>query len=646
MKLGLGLGLNSYYSNGTIPIPAAPTALAATSPTATSFNANLLQGAHNVTEFIDVSVDSNFLSFVGSYNNFNIGNVVVYPIPGLSSQTQYYYRFRAALDILIQPPVLANSYYQQFLPVTWTGGTSDIGTVLNGISDATITNKYKVTVQGTVASPKVYPEQNLTGFDNYVSVFAEEDYGVTINSSGGTSNVFDLGGHNMTLQGFIMTQSNAGKYCVHVDSVPTNAEVVIVRNCKMTSIGSANWAAAGGLYAGQNVTFINCEFTCSAVEAVLYHNHTLAESSGDASGRRLLFYNCKFSGAGGVYTDFIYENRGSGSTTDFIAFYNCNIASIKIVNVAAGAGETYLYVDPSCGSPIINAVDPSKVLTPTQFATFLGTNNLSISDNSNTVSVTTSSEGNLPLDNFGGTVIGAWSTIRQLFTNNAGNGVKLFGSTPNTTQIFTLPVDQAAVATFKGAGTLGIDTLYDQSGNGKDFINATTATQPSYNIDGFKTGVPSIHTDGTKKLTLASPMTILDSNTAGQKFDAIVVINKETALAIFARSTPQLVFYQANGGSTLYFYQSGTPHITYSVPNSQNIELRIQAIVNGAVTWWINGVSVGSTTMTAITILFNELFNDDDGETYVGKFVEADIFLNGDNTKIAAYEANIVANLL
>ncbi len=473
MQLNLGFSLANHRKVGTYY---APTALPATNnTTGIAFTANVQPGSNNTgTYWVDVFL-ADGVTYVGSWNNVQFSglselvNTSIYPF------TQYKYRFRAGLNIIVPPTPLTNAFWQHFLTVTWTGGSSDIETVLMSISDAALTNQYKVTVQGTVASPKVYAESGLTGFDSYVSVFAEEDYGVTINSSGGTANIFDVGGHIMTIQGFIMNQSNPGKYCTHIDSSPGIGPNVIVRNCKMTSTGSANWATAGGLYAGQTIRFIGCDLTAeasTAKEGVLFHGHTAAESGGSTVGRSLAFFNTKMRGqdtsngaaitiqtitrtvgshtvnvgatghglligenfiaslatdptlngtytvlAGGftanaftytttattavtsdativikaqyLHTDFIYENRGSGSTTDFIAFYNCDLRSIKIVNAGAGAGETYIYVDPSCGSPMIAAVDPSKVLTTAQFATFLTTNNLSISDNSNMESVTT-----------------------------------------------------------------------------------------------------------------------------------------------------------------------------------------------------------------------------------------------------------------
>ncbi|HMO52359.1 MAG TPA: autotransporter-associated beta strand repeat-containing protein [Kiritimatiellia bacterium] len=92
----------SYYSAGqTISattegdVPVAPTATAASSVQPTSFQANWQSVVGATSYRLDVSTVNTFSSFVGSYNNLNVGNVTTFSVSGLTGGQTYYYRVRA-----------------------------------------------------------------------------------------------------------------------------------------------------------------------------------------------------------------------------------------------------------------------------------------------------------------------------------------------------------------------------------------------------------------------------------------------------------------------------------------------------------------------------------------------------------------------
>ncbi|MBX3103128.1 MAG: fibronectin type III domain-containing protein, partial [Bacteroidetes bacterium] len=86
---------SNVISVTTLPVPPAPNSLAGTSPTCNSFVANW-QTATNATSYrLDVSTDPDFGSFVGTFNNLNVGNVTTRSVTGLVHSTMYYYRVRA-----------------------------------------------------------------------------------------------------------------------------------------------------------------------------------------------------------------------------------------------------------------------------------------------------------------------------------------------------------------------------------------------------------------------------------------------------------------------------------------------------------------------------------------------------------------------
>lgn len=67
--------------------------------TQTSFKANWAALPEVIGYNIDVSTDPNFTSYVGQYNNFELGNVTNLNVTGLVTNTVYYYRLRARNDI-------------------------------------------------------------------------------------------------------------------------------------------------------------------------------------------------------------------------------------------------------------------------------------------------------------------------------------------------------------------------------------------------------------------------------------------------------------------------------------------------------------------------------------------------------------------
>src|SRR3989339_385981 len=107
---GLSENTNYYYrvraynvsgtsgNSGIITVLTAPTipvAIAATTITASSFNANWNASVGAAKYFIDVATDNGFTSYVVGFDDLDVGNVTTYSVTGLSSNTTYYYRVEA-----------------------------------------------------------------------------------------------------------------------------------------------------------------------------------------------------------------------------------------------------------------------------------------------------------------------------------------------------------------------------------------------------------------------------------------------------------------------------------------------------------------------------------------------------------------------
>ena len=84
-----------YIWGGETPGLGTPVATSATNITMASFSANWNAAASATGYELDVSINSDFSSFVTGYNDLDVSNVTTYSVTGLSAETDYYYRVRA-----------------------------------------------------------------------------------------------------------------------------------------------------------------------------------------------------------------------------------------------------------------------------------------------------------------------------------------------------------------------------------------------------------------------------------------------------------------------------------------------------------------------------------------------------------------------
>jgi hypothetical protein len=85
----------TVYPPTSVVIVSAPIATDESAVEETSFTANWEASENATGYYIDVSLASDFSSFVAGYNNLDVGNVITKNVVGLIADTTYYYRVRA-----------------------------------------------------------------------------------------------------------------------------------------------------------------------------------------------------------------------------------------------------------------------------------------------------------------------------------------------------------------------------------------------------------------------------------------------------------------------------------------------------------------------------------------------------------------------
>jgi len=68
----------------------------ATNETASGFTANWKSVSGATGYLLDVSISNSFVTYVGIYQNLDVGNVTSQNVTGLAANTFYYYRVRAS----------------------------------------------------------------------------------------------------------------------------------------------------------------------------------------------------------------------------------------------------------------------------------------------------------------------------------------------------------------------------------------------------------------------------------------------------------------------------------------------------------------------------------------------------------------------
>lgn len=585
---GVGFGIFNHKTISSGPTSPTPETIAATNnTTGYSFTANITPGTHNTGNyFLDVFLQDG-MTYVPGFNNFIVEGATSKQVSPVGGLHLYKYQARAALDIIIRPYIRTDADYQHIVTVVRIDGHSnEIANTIALITDSSATNRYKVIIpNGIYYSGRI----DLTE-GTFIDVVGESKAGVIIYGDDPDQTVFELGGGNVMLKDFTAIQTNAGKGCIHSDN-HIGATIQIVLNVDMFSTGDAIWAFSGGLHSDQRMYCIDSYIFTQDGLAAFYHNRVESESGGTISCSLVMIDTVIESG--NPLTNFAlgWDNRNSGSLTDFVYVTGGNVPSFHEI-AATGIGETGIYIDPSANCTHKVFDDPASELTLAQFTTLIVDNNLSYSHNSNVTDVTTISEGNKALDNItAGIIVIATSVKDQLRTAYSGSFVSS-----------TTPDDP-------------VDTFYDQSLNGRNA--SKNAVAPIYKATGMGTGKPALLFD----INLSPRLSIVSEYHNSKYMDFIIMVKDVGFINAFKDTVTTGLLYHTNG--TLFTSlrnPSGNAAVSYSLDSANHI-INIRRRGTATINFLVDGVSVGTDAFddNDQSYYWQDLFKDIDA--YIGEAV-------------------------
>jgi hypothetical protein len=157
------------------------------------------------------------------------------------------------------------------------------------------------------------------------------------------------------------------------------------------------------------------------------------------------------------------------------------------------------------------------------------------------------------LDTLGTGLESGWSVGRRLRAAYTGAIIRVRRSSDNAEQDFsgsgtTGAVDAAAVAAFCGAGDGFLTTIYDQSGNSRNFTQSTTTLQPlvvSGGVANTKNGRLSAAYDGatsSRSMSVASSSSFynfMHDGTSGTMYCVAEVTNDTNVFKVLLQNTNQ-----------------------------------------------------------------------------------------------------------
>lgn len=294
-----GLSGNSGIATVTTG-PAAPVATAATSPEETSFQANWNSSAGADRYRIDVSTDAGFPDFVSGFNNKDVGNVLTYPITGLSGGTTYYYRIRAYVGGRVSDN--SNSISKLTKP------SAPVSTAATSVSST----QFSANWNSSTSATKYYLEvSTVSDFSSYVAGFNLKDVGDVL--------TYSVTGLSVNTIHYYRVSANNGSGTGSVSNIITvlTAPAAPTANAasSITNVSfNANWSSSPGATG----YFLDVATDAGFSNILAGYNNkdvgnVLSSSVTDLSGNTQYYYRVKAYNSGGTS-----GNSGTQSPTTLV----------------------------------------------------------------------------------------------------------------------------------------------------------------------------------------------------------------------------------------------------------------------------------------------------------------------------------------
>jgi len=343
---------NSNTITASTNAPPAPVATAATNVTCTSMNVNWSASTGAITYYLDVATDASFTTFVGAYNNFNVGNVLTYNVTGLPG-TVVYYRVRAASGC-------ASGNNSNFITVNPSAVNAPVAFAPTGIA-CTVFNANWATVAG--AFGYFLDVSTSPSFATFVAGYNDLNVGnlTTYNVTGLVVNTQYY--YRVRAMNACVTSPNSNSISASTNA-PAAPVATAATNVTCTSM-NANWSAVPGAITYYLDVATDASFTTfvGAYNNFNVNNVTTYNVTG-LTGTTVYYRVRAASGcASGNNSNFVTVNPSAINSP--VAFAATGIAcTVFNANWQAVTGALGYYID---------------VSTASNFSTFLaGYNNLSV----------------------------------------------------------------------------------------------------------------------------------------------------------------------------------------------------------------------------------------------------------------------------
>lgn len=328
--------LSSNIVSTGLPVP--PVITYATNIAGTSFTANWAQVTATSYK-IDVSTNSDFSSFVGSYNNYDMGNVTSFSVTGLTANTNYYYRVRSvnATGSSVNSNVVAVTTISYVVKITATAGTTGptnyatLKAAFDAINAGTHQGVISIQIcTNTSESASAVLNASSTGSAVYSSVTISPSGGArTISGSVADALISLNGADYVTINGL-----NSGGCSLTIDNTSTsaNASAILFTNSATYNI------------------ITNCTIKGSTGETTTRGVVTFL--SGSNNYNTVSYCNITQSGSTKPWACVV---SGQGGTNYYNTIDHCNISNFKgHTDSGDKHSAIYLYYNTTSGWTITN----------------------------------------------------------------------------------------------------------------------------------------------------------------------------------------------------------------------------------------------------------------------------------------------------